>query len=183
MCRNRFKQSAAAAFCLLLIVVAAPARAADSNAFAISSVAFAPGAAIAARFSCDGANGSPPLTWSNIPERTKSFALIVSDPDAPSGTFFHWVIFNLPGAARGLPAGIAKTGSLAQGGDQGINSFHQIGYNGPCPPRGSMHHYHFKLYALDSMLELKPGATVDAVGSAASGHVLATAELVGIFGH
>lgn len=167
---------------LLTIVPGASARAGGTGALSLGSPAFDSRATIAPQFSCDGAEESPPLAWSGVPEATKSFALIVADPDAPSGTFFHWVIFNLPAATRALPAGVAKTEILAPGGIQGINSFRQIGYNGPCPPRGPAHHYHFKLYALDSMLELKPGARADAVESATSGHVLATAELVGIFG-
>ncbi|MHB8382183.1 MAG: YbhB/YbcL family Raf kinase inhibitor-like protein [Candidatus Binataceae bacterium] len=152
-------------------------------AFAIASPAFTDGAAIAPEFSCDGTGGSPPLAWSAPPAGTKSFALIMADPDAPSGVFFHWVIYNLLAATRGLPAGVAKSETLADGGEQGINSFHQIGYNGPCPPRGKAHHYHLKLYALDSMLDLKPGADVNAVESAMTGHVLASAEMVGVFGH
>lgn len=180
---DRFaKLSAAILYLLLAIFLATPASAAE-GAFEISSPAFADGAAIAPEFSCDGAGGSPQLMWSAVPEGTKSFALIVSDPDAPHGIFYHWVIFNLPATARTLPAAVAKTENLAGGGDQGINSFRQIGYNGPCPPRGPAHHYHFKLYALDSMLELKPGATAQTVEAAISGHVLASAELVGLFGH
>lgn len=180
---DRFvKLAAAILYLTLTIPLAVPARA-GSGTLTISSPAFAEGAAIAPEFSCDGAGGSPPLAWSNVPDTTKSFALIVSDPDAPHGTFYHWVIFNIPATSRTLAAGAAKTETLTDGGDQGVNSFRQIGYNGPCPPRGPAHHYHFKLYALDSMLELKPGATVQAVEAAMPGHVLASAELVGIFGH
>lgn len=182
---GRFVKLTAAIFYLLLAIIplAAPARAADSGALTISSPALAEGAAIAREFSCDGAGGSPPLIWSGVPEGTKAFALIMSDPDAPHGIFYHWVIFNLPGATRAMPAGAPKTETLTDGGEQGVNSVRQIGYKGPCPPHGPAHHYHFKLYALDAMLDLKPGANVNAVEAAMSGHVLASAELVGIFGH
>jgi len=180
---RRFSQLIRAALLVLLMIVAArSARGADTGALSIGSPAFLSGATIAPQFSCVAADQSPPLAWTGVPDGTKSLALIVADPDAPSGTFIHWVIFNLPPATRALPDGVAKTQSLAQGGVQGINSFRQIGYNGPCPPRGPAHHYHFKLYALDSTLDLNPGAHADAVEAAASGHVLATAELVGIFG-
>ena len=177
------KLSAAILYFLVGISLAIPASAADLGALTISSPAFADGAAIGREFSCDGAGGSPPLSWSNVPEGTKSFALIVADPDAPRGTFYHWVIFNLPAATRAMPAGAPKTETLTDGGEQGVNSVRQIGYKGPCPPHGLAHHYHFKLYALDAMLDLKPGANVNAVEAAMSGHVLASAELVGIFGH
>ncbi|MFZ1889327.1 MAG: YbhB/YbcL family Raf kinase inhibitor-like protein [Candidatus Binataceae bacterium] len=175
----------AVAFLYLLITISpsSAARAADGGALTISSSAFADGAAIGREFSCDGTGGSPPLSWSNVPETTRSFVLIVSDPDAPHGTFYHWVIFNLPAQTRTLAAGAPTTETLADGADQGFNSARRIGYTAPCPPRGPAHHYHFKLYALDSMLALKPGETVETVESAISGHVLASAELVGVFGH
>jgi Raf kinase inhibitor-like YbhB/YbcL family protein len=177
------KLSAAILYLLVAVTLSLPARAAEGGALAISSPAFADGAAIGREFSCDGAGGSPPLSWSDVPEGTKSFALIVADPDAPRGTFYHWVIFNLPAATRTLAAGVAKTDTLAGGGDQGLNGARRIGYTPACPPRGPAHHYHFKLYALDSTLALQPGATAQAVEAATSGHVLASAELVGIFGH
>lgn len=177
------KLSAAILYLLMAVTLSLPAHAAEGGSFSISSPAFADGAAIGREFSCDGEGGSPPLSWSGVPEGTRSFALIVADPDAPRGTFYHWVIFNLPGATRTLAAGVAKTETLAGGGDQGLNGARRIGYTPPCPPRGPAHHYHFKLYALDSTLALQPGATAQAVEAATSGHVLASAELVGIFGH
>jgi Raf kinase inhibitor-like YbhB/YbcL family protein len=176
------KLTAAILYVLVTMLSGVPARA-DSGALAISSPAFADGAAIGREFSCDGSSGSPPLGWTGVPKATKSFALIVSDPDAPHGTFYHWVIFNLPAATRTLAAGVAGTETLAGGGDQGLNGARRIGYFPPCPPRGPAHHYHFKLYALDSTLALQSGATAQAVEAAISGHVLASAELVGIFGH
>jgi Raf kinase inhibitor-like YbhB/YbcL family protein len=128
------------------------------------------------------------LTWSNAPQATKSFALIVEDPDAPGGTFIHWVAYNISAQTNSLPAGVPQTVEIAGGGKNGINSFDHIGYNGPCPPPGKSHHYHFRLFALDSMLNpgdkpdtaaYKPDAA--ALESAMKGHVLATAELVGTF--
>jgi Raf kinase inhibitor-like YbhB/YbcL family protein len=147
----------------------------------LASPAFAPDTAIAADNACTGDDRSPPLSWSNAPQATKSFALIVEDPDAPGGTFIHWVAYNIPAQTTSLPAGVPQTAEIAGGGKNGINGFDHIGYNGPCPPPGKMHHYHFRLFAVDSMLT--PGDKPDAarVRSAMNGHVAATAELVGTF--
>ena len=147
----------------------------------MTSPAFAPGGRIATGNSCAGNDQSPPLTWSNSPQATKSFALIVEDPDAPSGTFIHWVAYNIPAQTNSLPAGVPQTAEIAGGGKNGINSFDHIGYNGPCPPPGKMHHYHFRLFALDSTLTPGDKADAAAVESAMKGHVIATAELVGTF--
>jgi Raf kinase inhibitor-like YbhB/YbcL family protein len=172
------------AYLALIVVLAASAStlAADRGPLVLSSSAFASGATIARQYTCDSADNSPPLTWDGVPDGTKSFALILADPDAPSGNFIHWVVYNLPAAARSLPEALQKTKSIASGGAQGINSFGRIGYNGPCPPRGPAHHYHFKLYALDAALDLKSAASAAAVEAGVKGHVLATAELVGTFG-
>ena len=147
----------------------------------LSSPALAPGSTIAAENSCAGTDKSPALTWRNAPQSTKSFALIVEDPDAPGGTFIHWLAYNIPAQITSLPAGVPKTEEIATGGKNGINGFDHIGYNGPCPPPGKMHHYHFRLFALDS--NLTPGDKPDAAAleSAMKGHVIATAELVGTF--
>jgi Raf kinase inhibitor-like YbhB/YbcL family protein len=148
---------------------------------ALTSPAFASGGAVAADNACTGDDQSPPLRWSNAPQATKSFALIVEDPDAPGGTFIHWVAYNIPAQTTSLPAGVPQTAEIAGGGKNGINGFDHIGYNGPCPPPGKMHHYHFRLFAVDSMLT--PGDKPDAarVTSAMNGHVAATAKLVGTF--
>ena len=125
--------------------------------------------------------GCVPLPTAFTGKTTKSFALVVLDPDAPGGTFIHWVAYNIPAQMMSLPANVPQTAEIAGGGKNGINGFNHIGYNGPCPPPGKMHHYNFRLFALDSALT--PGDKPDAVAveSAMKGHVLATAELVGTF--
>ena len=149
----------------------------------ISSPAFAAGAAIAAKYSCKNPEaGSPPLKWSGVPRNAKTLVLIIKDPDAPNGTFIHWVVYNLPATLTGLRAHVPAIEKLPNGAFQGVNGTGHIGYKGPCPPSGSApHHYHFQLSALDTRLDLKPGASSDEVEQAASGHVKATGELVGTF--
>jgi Raf kinase inhibitor-like YbhB/YbcL family protein len=145
----------------------------------ITSTAFEDGGEIPAAYSCDGQDKSPELNWMNVPEGTQSFALILDDPDAPGGTFTHWVIFNIPAGATGLVENSAKIGELPDGSLQGKNGFGAIGYGGPCPPSGSSHRYYFTLYALDTPLVLASGATKAQVMAAMEGHVLAEAELMG----
>jgi Raf kinase inhibitor-like YbhB/YbcL family protein len=159
------------------------AKAQTPHDFAITSPAFAPGGAIPPRYTCKNATaGSPELRWQGPPESAKSLALIVEDPDAPGGTFIHWVVYDIPTSVSKLDAGVPPTGQLAAGGLQGVNSFDKIGYMGPCPPPGSEpHHYHFKLMALDATLGLKPGVTAAQVEAASRGHVQAQADLVGTF--
>jgi Raf kinase inhibitor-like YbhB/YbcL family protein len=147
-------------------------------AFAISSTSFQNGGDIPNKFTCDGSDVSPQLSWTNAPAGTKSFALISDDPDAPVGTWTHWILFDLPAQTTGLPEGLAKTDKIPSGGIQGRNDFHKIGYGGPCPPAGKAHRYFFKLYALDRTLDLKPGAAKSEVEEAMQGHILAQAELV-----
>lgn len=127
---------------------------------------------------CDGANHSPQLAWSSAPEKTKSFALIADDPDAPGKTWVHWVVFNLPPSARGLPENVPPQETIAGGGKQGTNDFGKLGYGGPCPPSGT-HRYYFKLYALDVELPLDSSATKDKLLKAMEGHVLAEGQLMG----
>ncbi len=146
----------------------------------LSSTSFQ-GDRIPARFTCDGAGGSPQLAWSEPPAGTASFALIVTDPDAPGRTFIHWVLYDLPGSARELPEALPGQGELAGGGRQGRNDFGDIGYGGPCPPGHSTHHYVFTLYALDTTLNLPVGATRAQVEAAMQGHILARGELVGLY--
>jgi hypothetical protein len=151
-------------------------------AFSLSSPAFGEGAAIPVEHTCDGADVSPPLAWNDPPAGTKSFALIADDPDAPAGTWVHWVLYNLPAATTQLPARIAKVETLDLGGArQGRNDFRHPGYGGPCPPRGPAHRYFFKLYALDAPLELRPGAPKKDVEAAMQGHTLGLAQLIGTY--
>ena len=141
--------------------------------------AFTPASDIPAEFTCDGSDISPALSWSSPPEGTQSFALIVEDPDAPSHTWVHWVLYDLPATERELPEDVEPTGTLPSGARQGRNDFGKIGYGGPCPPSGPAHRYCFRLYALDTRLDLRAGATRAQVERAMRGHVLAQAELTG----
>lgn len=150
--------------------------------FQITSTAFSSGASIAKNYTCDGSDVSPSLSWTGAPAGTQSFALIADDPDAPAGTWVHWILYNLPGSAKELPEGVKKEQQLSDGTLQGRNDFRKIGYNGPCPPPGKPHRYFFKLYALNAKLALKAGATNNDVESAMKGHVLAQTELLGKYG-
>jgi Raf kinase inhibitor-like YbhB/YbcL family protein len=157
------------------------AKGASSMGFTLSSPDFASGAEIPKQFTCSGEDRSPGLEWKEAPAGMKSFALIADDPDAPVGTWVHWVIFNIPGSAHGLHGGFEKTDQLADGTRQGQNDFRKIGYNGPCPPPGKPHRYFFKLYALSAELSLRPGATKSDVERAMEGHILGRAEWMGRF--
>ncbi len=148
----------------------------------ITSAAFSAGETIPKKFTCDGPDVSPKLTWNESPAKTQSFALIMDDPDAPVGTWVHWVLFDLPADTKELSEGVAKQEQLSNGARQGRNDFGKIGYGGPCPPPGKPHRYFFKLYALDSKLNLKAGATKADVERAMKGHILAQAELIGKYG-
>ena len=145
----------------------------------VQSPDFSSGASIPKQFTCDGADISPALAWNDPPTGTRSFALIADDPDAPVGTWVHWVLFDLPANARSLPQNIPKQEQLADGSRQGRNDFRKIGYGGPCPPPGKPHRYFFKLYALDTKLNLQPGATKQDIERAMQGHILAQAEWMG----
>ncbi len=146
----------------------------------VTSSAFTQGNPIPARYSCKGEDISPPLTWSDPPAGTQSFVLIMDDPDAPMGTWVHWVIYNIPASARGLPENVPSDAQLPDGSVQGKNSWGRFGYGGPCPPSGT-HRYFFKLYALDTTLDLPAGADKRTLESAMRGHILAQGELMGTF--
>jgi len=149
-------------------------------AFSLTSPAFADGAAIPSQYTCDGTDVSPPLAWRDAPVGTVTFALIVDDPDAPAGTWTHWVLYNLPAAVAELPENVAKVESLDLGGArQGRNDFHRPGYGGPCPPPGPAHRYVFTLYALDTVLKLRSAAQIKDLEAAMQGHTLGTAQLAG----
>ena len=149
--------------------------------FGISSPAFEHQAAIPTRYTRDGDNVSPPLEWHDAPPQTRSFALIVEDPDAPSGTFRHWVVYNMASGETGLAEGASTSGPGHL--DQGVNGFGDTHYDGPQPPRGhGVHHYHFRLAALDvPRLELKAPIRAEAVWQAARRHIIAETELVGTY--
>jgi Raf kinase inhibitor-like YbhB/YbcL family protein len=148
----------------------------------LMSTAFTEGSNIPKTFTGDGEDHSPLLKWSDVPDKTRSFALICDDPDAPMGTWVHWVLFNIPADQRELAEGVPPEGALANGAKQGKNDFKKIGYGGPAPPRGKPHRYYFKLYALDSMLELNEGASKKDVEKAMTGHIVASGELMGKYG-
>ena len=150
--------------------------------FTLQSSAFANGMAIPRQYTCDGADQSPPLQWSGLPDGTRSLALIVEDPDAPRGTFVHWVLYNVPPEPADIPAGVSRQSILDNGARQGRNDFRRVGYGGPCPPRGPAHRYFFRAYALNAMLDVTPGGTASELRSAMEGHVLGQAELIGTYG-
>lgn len=150
--------------------------------FEISTTAFPDGEMIPKKSTCDGSDVSPPLSWTQAPAGTQSFALIMDDPDAPVGNWVHWVIYNLPANTRQLPEGVEKQEQLASGATQGRNDFRRIGYGGPCPPPGKPHRYYFKLYALDTKLTLKSGATKPELERAMKSHILGETKLMGRYG-
>jgi len=145
------------------------------------TTAFDEGGTIPARFTCTAENLSPALSWTGAPEGTKAFALICDDPDAPAGTWVHWVAYDLPGTAAGMPEALHPVEELPGGGRQGRNDFGKLGYGGPCPPPGKPHRYFFKLYALSEPLGLDAGATKKKVESAMKGRILAETHLMGRF--
>jgi Raf kinase inhibitor-like YbhB/YbcL family protein len=159
-----------------------PAQGGRAMSFSIKSSAFSEGAAIPKQYTCDGADVSPALSWTEAPSGTQSFALIADDPDAPAGTWTHWVIWDIPAQASGLSEGVPKKDMLDDGSRQGKNDFKRIGYGGPCPPAGKPHRYFFKLYALGSKLQLNAGASKSELERAISGHVLAETKLTGKYG-
>jgi Raf kinase inhibitor-like YbhB/YbcL family protein len=145
-----------------------------------TSIAFKDGDKIPENYTCDGEDVSPPLEWTSAPEETKTLTIICDDPDAPMGTWVHWVVFNIPGDIGALPENVPPERELDNGAIQGINDFQKIGYGGPCPPSGT-HRYFFKIYALDSKLDLPFGATKAHVMIAMEGHVLDQAHLMGTY--
>jgi Raf kinase inhibitor-like YbhB/YbcL family protein len=158
-----------------------PRTAPSASGFQLRSDAFKEGETIPAQFTCEGADISPPLEWANVPNGTRSFALIMEDPDAPAGVWTHWVVFNLPAGMKLMDANLPKRPNLPGGGLQGTNSFGRTGYGGPCPPPGNAHRYYIHLYALDSTLNLQPGAQKEEVLAAMKGHILGEAQLMGRF--
>lgn len=146
----------------------------------LKSRAFQAGGMIPAQYTCDGQDISPPLHWSDPPAGTVSFGLISDDPDAPMGTWVHWVAWNIPATVRSLEENVPNTTSLQDGTKQGTTDFHRVGYGGPCPPSG-IHRYYFKLYALDTTLNLPSGTTKKDLELAMHDHILAQAELMGTY--
>jgi hypothetical protein len=169
---------------LVLMALLAPAGVSAQTASSkieLRTTSFTPGGFIPKRFTCEAADASPALSWTDPPPGTRSFALIEDDPDAPSGTFVHWLVYDLPAASRRLPEALSGSGHIPGGGRQGTNDFSKTGYNGPCPPRGKPHRYFIRLYALDVRLNLRSAATRQELDAAMQGHILAQGELMGLF--
>lgn len=164
-------------------LLAADSRQSEKEAYAMKLVspAFTDGQPIPEKHTCDGANVSPPLSWSEAPPGTRSFALICDDPDAPVGTWVHWVLYGLSPATTELPEMLAPAEQLPGGAKQGLNDFRRVGYGGPCPPPGRPHRYFFKLYALDAELGLRSRATKADLVRVMAGHILAEAQLMGTY--
>jgi Raf kinase inhibitor-like YbhB/YbcL family protein len=145
----------------------------------LTSSAFKEGETIPRKFTCQGKDISPSLAWDGLPAGTKTIALIVDDPDAPGGTWVHWVAFNIPSASGELREAVPARKSLDDGTRQGLNDFRKIGYGGPCPPPGPAHRYYFKLYALDASLDLESGCSKADLEAAMEGRILGEARLMG----
>ncbi len=177
-----------ASACVLVLACAAPQKngkaetmgQTPASGMALVSTAFGEGELIPRKYSLYGENVSPDLSWDKAPQGTRSFALICRDPDAPGGTFVHWVLFNIPDTVKRLPEGLGRELTLPGFGVQGRNSFHRVGYDGPKPPSGT-HRYFFDLYALDTRLALDQSATADRLLAAVKGHVQAQASLMGTY--
>jgi Raf kinase inhibitor-like YbhB/YbcL family protein len=157
-----------------------PPHGKTASSVTVSSSAFSAGQPIPPQYTCDGADQSPELSWTAVPDAAKSVAIIVDDPDAPSGTFTHWILWNIEPGTRTL--GTGGSGGLG-GGTSGTNDFDHVGYSGPCPPKGALHHYHFSVYGLDTKLTLRPTYKRPDLDRAMNGHVIAKGELVGTFQH
>ncbi|MFW6139541.1 MAG: YbhB/YbcL family Raf kinase inhibitor-like protein [Spirochaetota bacterium] len=150
----------------------------DKMDLKVTSQSFSEGGKIPVKYTCDGKDISPPLSWSGGPDNTRSYAIISDDPDAPVGTWVHWVIYNIPADVTSLPEDVPKAEKLENGAVQGRNDFKKYGYGGPCPPGGT-HRYFFKVYALDTMIDEGPGLTKKQLLKAMEGHILAQGELMG----
>jgi Raf kinase inhibitor-like YbhB/YbcL family protein len=166
---------------LLCGAISSAIGAAAKATMEVTSTAFSEGQPIPEKYTCDGRNVSPPLQWSGAPEITKSLVLIADDPDAPVGTWVHWVLYDIPATLSVFPEELPKSQYTPQGARQGLNDFKHLGYGGPCPPPGKPHRYFFKLYALDSMLNLPPGSRKQDVERAMEKHVLAEGRLMGTY--
>jgi Raf kinase inhibitor-like YbhB/YbcL family protein len=182
--RERLLWLAAAA--LLMLAACGPKSPAGDakpgpGGLTITSTAFAGGEPIPAKYTGDGDDVSPTIEWKGVPAAAKGLALICDDPDAPGGTFVHWLVYGIPAKVTGLPEGVPRDETLKSGAAQGTNDFGRLGYIGPSPPSGPVHHYHFRLYALDAPIGLKPGATRGDLDAAMKGHIIATGELVGTY--
>jgi Raf kinase inhibitor-like YbhB/YbcL family protein len=151
-------------------------------AFELTSSVLSSEKTIPRRYTCEGAGVSPSLAWSEAPEGTRGFALICEDPDAPGGTFAHWLLYNIPPARSELPENVPPDPTLPWGAAQGRNDFGNVGYGGPCPPMGSTHRFYFRLYALDEQLDLPPGISRNQLLREVEKHAIARTGLMGRYG-
>jgi Raf kinase inhibitor-like YbhB/YbcL family protein len=171
-------------FCVVAafsVLASVPAAQPGKAMMQLTSSAFHEGGEIPSKYTCDQHNVSPPLKWSGVPTGSKALALIAEDPDAPGGTWTHWVLYDLEPATTELPEDMPKSQFVPGHGKQGLNDFKHLGYGGPCPPLGKPHRYYFKLYALDAPLDLKPGASKKEVEKTMGKHVLAEGQLMGTY--
>lgn len=157
-----------------------PPEGEEFMSISLTSSAFQDSKPIPTKYTCDENNISPPLRWSDPPEGTKSFVIVCNDPDAASGTWIHWLLYNIPGDTRSLPEAVSTAPNLADGSSNGKNSWNNSGYEGPCPP-SSTHLYSFKIYALDIVLNIDAGANKEILYTIMDGHVLARGELTGTY--
>ncbi len=162
------------------LTVSSTAMAADEK-LSVTSTTVQDGKAVPVEHTGDGKDESPAISWSKASAQVKAYALTCEDPDAPGGTWFHWIVFNMPAATTSLKAGVDKVAKLPDGSSQGTNDFGKLGYNGPAPPKGSEHHYHYKVFGLDGKLKLKPGCDKKEFYDAIKGHVLAQGQLTGLY--
>ena len=162
-----------------ILVSALSAAEVKRGSLELKSSAFQAGGDIPRKHTCDANDVSPELSWSNVPVGTRAFVMITDDPDAPAGTWVHWVIYDLPADTKELAEGVPTTEALTNGAKQGTNDFRKLGYGGPCPPPGLPHRYFFKLYALDAPTGLKPRASKQQLLKAIENHVLGEAEIIG----
>ncbi len=151
-----------------------------SGKLEVRSSAFGEGSSIPSDFTCDGADMSPSIAWSGVPSKAQSLAVIVDDPDAPSGNWVHWLLYDLSPALTRLPAGIPVASVIPDGGFQGRSDFGKAGYSGPCPPEGT-HRYFFKVFAIDRILHLEPGVTKKEFLAAMQGHIVAEGSMMGTY--
>jgi len=158
--------------------MASPTIQTEAMTIQVGSPAFEDGGMIPQQYTCDGDNISPPLRWESLPEGTKSLALIADDPDAPGGTFVHWVLYDLPADLEELPENLPRDRAFPIGGEQGVNSTDEIGYMGPCPPSGTRRFF-FRIYALDKMMNLAAGQTREKLLKAMDGHILGQGRIMG----
>ena len=165
---------------VLLLRLSEPVHVQARDSLWVRSSSFSEGAMIPGRLTCDGANLSPQLNWQSAPAGTISFAIVVDDPDTPTD-FTHWLVYNIASGVRELAEGASTEGAMPQGFAEGKNDFGHSGYGGPCPPRGNPHHYVFRVYALNRLLNLPPGATRKQLDAAINGHIVSQGQIVGIY--